>query len=116
MKVSLIIAGHTADIHSWNNDLHKIKREFLVMSEMITHCISEVVTNSGIKYLSSFKFLLPEIISEHLKRTSYWNQLVYLKCMIFQICYIRMRDLAPLIIHVLNEYSCQVCSYLCLEP
>lgn len=40
------------------------------MSEIITPHILGIATNTAIKYLDTFKFLLSEIISEHLKCTS----------------------------------------------
>lgn len=47
------------------------------MSERILHL--EVVINTTVKCWDNFKLLLPEIITEHLKYTSYRNQLVYFK-------------------------------------
>ena len=82
------------------------------MSEKkITLCVLEIVINAVIEFLDSFRFLLSKIVTEHLKCTSNRNWLVYLKSMIFQICYIRVRGLAP---GIHSFIECGLCQRLFL--
>ena len=62
-SVSPLLVSHWYMWSPCNNDTYKIKLELLVMSEIITLCILELVINTAIKFLDSFKFLLSEIIT-----------------------------------------------------